>query len=171
MTQSYSQAGQDLYALQFNKNKLNGYFIDIGCQDPIFINNTYLLEQHGWNGLSFDIENYHVSYQEQRKTKFIQCDALQFNFKTCFEENNVPLNIDYLSLDIDTGTYDCLIKLPFDSYTFNCITIEHDEYYCGSEIKFKIKNYLENNGYLLHKSGIEYGGNSFEDWYVWSGAT
>jgi hypothetical protein len=167
---SYSQAGQDIFAIQSNNNKKNGYFIDIGCQDPIFINNTFLLEEHGWCGLSFDIEDYSSRYSEQRKTKFIQCDALEFDFEKCFEENNVPFNIDYLSLDIDTGTYDCLLKLPLNKYTFNSITIEHDAYYYGSDTKFKIKNYLENNGYVLHQSDITYGGNSFEDWYRWKEA-
>jgi hypothetical protein len=166
MINSYSQAGQDLFALLVNKNKANGYFIDIGCHEPIYINNTYLLENKGWNGLNFDIEDYFDKYLQFRKTKFKQCDATTFNFKSYFIENNVPSVIDYLSLDIDNKTYDCLIKLPLIDYTFNCITIEHDEYANGPHVKNSIRNYLQNNGYVLHTSDVSHQGNIFEDWYV-----
>lgn len=51
---TYSQAQQDLFAYYLCGS--NGYFLDLGCSNPIEINNTYLLENNGWKGLLFDID-------------------------------------------------------------------------------------------------------------------
>jgi hypothetical protein len=85
MINTYSQAGQDLFALDENKNLSNLFFIDIGCHDPIIINNSYLLELNGWKGLSFDIDDYSNDYTTKRKNKFIRCDAANYDFKKCFK--------------------------------------------------------------------------------------
>ena len=39
--ESYSQIGQDLWVLETLKNKKNGYFLDIGAHDGIYLSNTY----------------------------------------------------------------------------------------------------------------------------------
>lgn len=50
---SYSQLGQDVWVL--NKMPIkNGYFVDIGFNDGVQINNTYLLELNGWTGIGID---------------------------------------------------------------------------------------------------------------------
>ena len=41
---TYSQAGQDLFVMNILNYIKNGYFIDIGCNDPDIGNNTRLLE-------------------------------------------------------------------------------------------------------------------------------
>ena len=38
------QAEQDKYVLNVLKHKKNGYFLEIGSNHPININNTYVLE-------------------------------------------------------------------------------------------------------------------------------
>jgi hypothetical protein len=49
----YSQLGQDLWVLE--KYPINnGYFVDVGFNDGIEINNTYLLELNGWTGIGVD---------------------------------------------------------------------------------------------------------------------
>jgi len=50
---SPAQYQQDLWVLQ--KTKMTpGFYLEIGCGDGILLNNTYLLEQHGWKGISVD---------------------------------------------------------------------------------------------------------------------
>ena len=49
----YSQLGQDLWVLERYPIS-DGYFIDIGFNDGIKINNTYLLELNGWKGIGID---------------------------------------------------------------------------------------------------------------------
>ena len=44
MELSYSQAAQDLFVLKVLNYRSNGIFLEIGSNDPIRINNTYLLE-------------------------------------------------------------------------------------------------------------------------------
>lgn len=53
-TTSFSQFGQDafIYHLVFGGKK--GFFLDIGGNDPIKINNSYLLEKNGWKGMAFE---------------------------------------------------------------------------------------------------------------------
>ena len=51
----YSQLGQDLWVLEETNYKKNGFFVDIGCNEPININNTYLLEQkYNWTGICIE---------------------------------------------------------------------------------------------------------------------
>ena len=49
---SHSQIGQDIKVIEFYGNKENGYFIEIGASDGIYISNTYILEQqYKWRGI------------------------------------------------------------------------------------------------------------------------
>tara|TARA_Y100000768_G_C23458310_1_gene442527 strand:+ start:252 stop:419 length:168 start_codon:yes stop_codon:yes gene_type:complete len=46
------QSLQDKFVLNMLKYKKNGYFLEIGSNDPININNTYILEKdYEWNGI------------------------------------------------------------------------------------------------------------------------
>lgn len=50
---SYSQTGEDLI-LNFHLNKKKGVYVDVGCHDPIILNNTYLFYENGWSGINID---------------------------------------------------------------------------------------------------------------------
>ncbi|MDA8822785.1 FkbM family methyltransferase [Candidatus Pelagibacter bacterium] len=52
---SYSLTGIDLIVDYMFKNK-TGFFIDIGCNHPVYNNNTYKLYKRGWNGINIDID-------------------------------------------------------------------------------------------------------------------
>lgn len=53
--QFYSQSGQDKYLYEtFFKNKINGFFVDIGSHDGISGSNTYLFQNLGWTGICFE---------------------------------------------------------------------------------------------------------------------
>lgn len=52
MDKTYSQNGQDLFIKKLFKNKPNGYFLEIGGGDGLWISNTLLLEEQlGWTGI------------------------------------------------------------------------------------------------------------------------
>ncbi len=54
-TEHYSASGQDIFIYHMVFDARNsGFFLDIGANDPVKINNTYLLEKHGWKGLAFE---------------------------------------------------------------------------------------------------------------------
>jgi hypothetical protein len=153
----YSQIGQDRLVLKYLKNKKNGTFVDIGCGFPKHINNTYLLEtEFDWNGVSVDLIMYSeqdgLTWNECRKTKLVLNDALTINYSNLFKEINLPINIDYLSMDLEPPdlSLECLYKIPFDEYQFNIITFEVDNNREGDENRInKSREFLTSKGYTL----------------------
>src|SRR5262249_16802554 len=50
MPESVSQFGEDLVVLDYFGQKRDGFFIEVGANDPVKFSQTWLLEQHGWKG-------------------------------------------------------------------------------------------------------------------------
>lgn len=67
------------------------------------------------------------------------------------ERFNAPKIIDYLSLDVEGQEYNILKTFPFDTYSFRCMTIEHNEPHIGSEMQMNIRKLLESHGYRFVK--------------------
>src|ERR1700722_13828666 len=54
-TMSYSMCGEDLILKRiFGKNKRSGFYVDIGCNNPIQKSNTSKLYMKGWQGICAD---------------------------------------------------------------------------------------------------------------------
>ena len=52
---SYSQCGEDMILkILFGKNKRKGFYVDVGCNNPIQNNNTFKLYLKGWKGINID---------------------------------------------------------------------------------------------------------------------
>lgn len=70
----FSQYKQDMFLRYFLfPNKNNGFFLDIGGNNPIMINNTYYFENIGWNGLAFEpVKRNSELWKENRTTKCLQ---------------------------------------------------------------------------------------------------
>jgi hypothetical protein len=166
---NYSHANQDLFAVYCSNAKKNGTFLDLGCGDPLNINNTFLLEEKfGWSGLSIDIDkNLTDRYENKRKSKVFNgdCTKLDFDFVLSHFESN---HIDYLSLDLEPAslTFECLKSIPFDKIEFSIITYEHDDYRFGDIYKKQSREIFEKNGYHLLCSDVMANDMIFEDWYV-----
>ena len=72
------------------------------------------------------------------------------------DKHNAPKRINYMNLDIEGSEYDVLSTFPFEKYTFDCISVEHN----FEEPKRKnIHLLLAQNGYFKEKS-VEW-----DDWY------
>jgi hypothetical protein len=159
-----SQVGQDLWVLSLFPEGYNGTFLDIGCRGPEDLNNTFLLEQKGWTGISIDIIDYSKEWK-QRKTEFICADALTFDYRG-FASNFL---IDYLSLDIEGNgdRFKALQKVINDGFEFKCITIEHDAYrvHYGLE-QVPQRDLLTSLGYRLLFPDVCDEEKPFEDWWV-----
>ena len=152
---NYSQYDQDLEVLKHTKNKKNGTFVDIGCYAPIDINNTYLLEkEYDWTGVSIDLNVSEAWEKERPGSCVIKGDAREFDYGKLFKENNLPLEIDYLTLDLEppTVTFEALKKLPLDTYTFGVVTYEHDGYRMSNEFVEQTRAYFKSYGYTWVKS-------------------
>jgi hypothetical protein len=167
---NYSQAMQDIFVLSMLNGKKDGLYIEIGANNPIVINNTYLLEsQFGWSGFSFEINPNEVSnFNSFRNNKCICADATKFDYKSLFDSNKLPKQIDYLQVDCEPPdtTLECLLKLPLDSYRFSVITFETDLYAGGHNVQIKQEEVLSFYGYKRVVKNIMNGGFAYEDWWV-----
>jgi hypothetical protein len=176
----YSQAYQDVFVINILKNKKNGYFLEIGSNDPIKHNNTYLLEKsYNWKGLMVEydksFENSYINHR--KKSLYALKDATKVDYLDIFKRYEFPKNIDYLQIDLDVdnrSTLDTLLLLNstiFDEYKFATITFEHDIYrgnfFDTREISRKI---FTERGYVLVFPDVKVwwlnDNNPFEDWYV-----
>jgi hypothetical protein len=172
--QNYSEAYQDLFALVVSGGKRNGTYVEIGSGDPIYGNNTYLLEKEfDWNGISLDInEEFVKAHNEQRKHLCILKDATSTNYSALFETYGFQNVIDYLQIDCDppSTSFKVLLSIPFEKYRFRAITFEHDHYADPtSEYREKARKYLQSFGYVLFASDISPDDNRpYEDWFVHS---
>ena len=64
---------QDLIK-SFFKNKANGFFIDVGANDPFLNSQSFHLEQLGWRGLLIEpLPNYYDLLKKYRSNKVIMC--------------------------------------------------------------------------------------------------
>lgn len=167
---SYSQCLQDLFIASIVDKDLSvKTYIEIGSGDPIHNNNTYLLEQLGWKGVSFDIDSTAVEkFNSIRKNKAIVADATKVNYlDNVYITILTKIYVDYLQFDCEPPevTLAALYTFPFDSIKAKLITFEHDGYR-SPEVKEKSREYLKNLGYELVISDVSFNKNdSFEDWY------
>lgn len=156
----YSEARQDEFVLHMMNGKV-GEYLEIGAAFPIEANNTYLLEQNGWKGLSLEIDpSYQDLWKRERKNPLIISDALVYNY----EEKN---HIDYLQLDIEppSQTFKILQKLFELKTTYSIITFETDAYIDPSYVN-PSRELFASRGYMLAVPGVRCAGGEFEDWYI-----
>lgn len=176
MEQSFSQAGQDLFVLKLLKNKTNGFFLEIGSNHPITINNTYILEKkYNWKGIMIEYdESYKNLYETHRQNSIhIFQDARTIEYYNILKKNNFSNKIDYLQIDLEVSnkstidTLELLNNSVFDEYKFSIITFEHD-IYTGNHFntRERSRDILNKKGYILVFPDVKNEGNKFEDWYV-----
>jgi hypothetical protein len=177
---SHSQASQDLFVSSMTKHKLNGYFLEIGSNDPITHNNSYLLESVlGWKGLMVEYDqSFGPAYEAKRPNSIYRLSDARFvDYKSILDANNFPYDMDYLQIDLDVDnkstldTFNLLNDTVFDTYKFATITFEHDVYRGNFfDTQSISRSILTNRGYKLVFPNVsvywegEY--KPFEDWYV-----
>lgn len=172
------QAQQDRFVTTIMKQKQNGFFVEIGSNHPIDINNSYLLEKtYNWKGIMIEYESkYLPSYKQHRPNSIhVIQDATTIDYKNLFEANDVPLQMDYLQIDLEAdngSTIQTLEKLNrevLDAYTFATVTFEHDIYRGDFyNTRMRSRQIFEERGYVcvfkdIHNKEPRY---VYEDWYV-----
>jgi len=173
---SYSQSGQDLFILSILKKKNNGYFLEIGSNDPININNSYIFESlYNWNGLMVEYDKkWESAYKKHRKSNYIIQDATTINYDSLFSQYKFPKNMDYLQIDLEVHNRSTLTTLEhldrtiFPEYKFAVVTFEHD-IYRGNYFNTQSvsRDIFKENGYVsVFNNVMNCGNDPFEDWYV-----
>jgi hypothetical protein len=172
LEKSNGQALQDMFILSVLNGKRNGTYLEIGAQEPIFQNNTAILEQnYNWKGVSVEIrEDLCRMFAEQRKNTILCKDATTIDYEKLLDNSFDTTEIDYLQLDVEPSkvTFECLLSIPFDKYKFAVITYEHDHYVdMTGTYRTKSRNYLKMMGYELVVANVSQNENTpFEDWWV-----
>lgn len=175
-----SQAGQDLFVYRILKNKRDGTYLDVGAGNCIAEfrgdncgSNTLRLADMGWTGVGIDTEkNYVWGWQHIRRHKFITEDATTLDWDKLIAETPIlQKTVDYLSFNLDDATTAGVKHFPFDKIKFRVITIEHDSYRVGDEVKKLIRDILPKFGYELLCSDVSvqitgYKPWIYEDWWV-----
>jgi hypothetical protein len=168
--ESFSCNLQDIAVTSLLNGKSDGFYIEIGAQDPIKRSNTYALEKNFlWRGLSFELDQEYVDFFNwSRANTCIVGDATQHDYASLFEQHNAPTQIDYLQVDIDPpgASLDALKALPHQDYRFTFITFEHDTYAFGDDIAQKQRQFLLDHGYLLLAKNVMADQRAFEDWWI-----
>jgi hypothetical protein len=173
------QAEQDKYVLSILKQKRNGFFVEIGSNDPIKINNTYKLEKEfDWKGIMIEYEaSYLPAYKIHRPNSIhVIKDATKIDYKDLFATSAAPASMDYLQIDLEVDNASTIIALKLldtqilDTYKFATVTFEHDiyrgDYFSTRTLSREI---FERRGYIHAFKDIHNDGNPssvYEDWYV-----
>lgn len=160
------------FVLNILNRKQEGYFVEVGAFHSEKGNNTHILERHfNWKGVAFDIVPEFVEeYNLNRKNPCVLTDAVFFDYKEYFIQNNFPKQIDFLQIDIDSLPGDCtnaqnllaLIQVPLNHYRFTVISFEHDTLINpkNSTVRDAQREILLSLGYVLVVQL------SYEDWWV-----
>jgi hypothetical protein len=129
------QALQDKYVLNMLKFKRNGFFLELGSNEPCEINNSYLLEKnYGWRGIMVEYDAKFLDiYKKERPNSFHAIeDATIIDYNDALKQVNFPKHMDYLQIDLEPGNGSTLAALKnlnstvFNDYKFATITFEHD---------------------------------------------
>jgi FkbM family methyltransferase len=106
MNISFSQIKQDLNVLNFYKYKKNGYFVDIGANDGIYISNTYLLEKkYNWKGIC--IEPLPNEYEKLKSNRDVICEKA-----VLFSSTGNKLEFKIFKESVYSGLTDTLTDVP-----------------------------------------------------------
>jgi hypothetical protein len=170
------QSKQDEFVLSVLKHKRNGFFLEIGSNHPININNSYILENsYDWTGLLVEYDQiYEELYKRHRKSPYIIKDATTVDYVSLFKEYNFPKNMDYLQIDLEVSncstlkTLELLDNTILEEYKFSVVTFEHD-IYTGNhyDTREKSRNIFKKNGYVRVFGDVKNLNNPYEDWYVY----
>jgi hypothetical protein len=165
----YSQewTAQDQFVAETLEFKKDGTFLDIGCHHYKNISNTYYLENElNWRGIGIDIEcHFEQGWIENRpNSKFVCGDAVTMDYDVLLKQNNMPLIIDYLSVDIEPPllTFAALKKLFETDYVFGVVTFETD-FYREQSTRDESRELFKQKGYVFIKEL-----NSQDDYYIHS---
>jgi len=167
---SFSDAGQDLLVTILLPNKRGGCYVEIGSQDPIKNNNTFMLETYlNWSGIAFELrDSYADFYNWRRKNRCVQCDATKVDYSAIFHQHKIAKRIHFLQVDIEPSlaTLEALRGLPHDEFRFSIIVFEHDNYQSTEKVDASSRRFLSDLGYHLLVGDVQINNNSFEDWWI-----
>ena len=185
-----AQTCQDIFVDKV-LNKTNGFFVDIGAgtgglpaHTPGFYSNTYFFETFkNWKGIAIDYDiNWYDSVKNQRRCILSCANLLETNINELLDLLDCPVEIDYLSIDVDDAQLKVFNDFDFEKYKFKVLTLEHNLFQSLPEctqnrsVEHKqnivkehahYRDVLSNHNYKLLWSNVCLDGyGPVEDWWV-----
>jgi hypothetical protein len=103
---SYAHTGEDRLIDSLLKPIITqkGFYVEVGCNEPIFISNTFSLYKRGWNGICIDANEKLIKKYARLRPKDIAVSALVSNEKATRDyfiyANNVLSSTEQMNIDI-----------------------------------------------------------------------
>ena len=94
-SKSFSQEGEDKFLLEYFKDRLNGFYIDVGAFHPYRINNTYLLYKKGFRGINIDISATSIDFFDLARPDDVNLNvgaSDKFEEKIFFSKKNLSFH-------------------------------------------------------------------------------
>jgi hypothetical protein len=111
---AFSQNGEDglIHEIFKRIGLTNKVFVEFGVQDGLESNSTLLLFEH-WQGLWIEADDLHYKTIQKNFTKSIANSQLKVekqlvtsdNFESILDSQDIPIDFDMLSIDIDSNDY------------------------------------------------------------------
>lgn len=143
----FSQNGEDGIIHEiFNRiGTTNKFFCEFGVEDGLECNTTLLLLEN-WKGLWIEGDNKSYNKALENFDEAINKDLLTIqhsfitpeNIEEIFDENNVPKDLDLLSIDIDTTDY--WVRKAITNYKPRVLIMEYNAAYFPPVVWIKKKN-------------------------------
>lgn len=92
---NYSQTGEQMIIDNYLHHVSEGFYLDIGCNEPVKLSNTFSLYCRGWKGLCVDAnENIIKKYKKVRPNDIAYCSAVSDSTeeKTYYEFEGSAVN-------------------------------------------------------------------------------
>jgi hypothetical protein len=106
----------------------NKYCVEIGSGDGSFTSNTIVMRNQGWNGLLIDNKDPPPN-KEFINAMYIQKFISRGNVECLLHNSDVPLNFDFLSIDIDSHDYHIWDAIKVFRPRVVCIEVDADYRY------------------------------------------
>jgi FkbM family methyltransferase len=94
-----------------------------------------------------------------RNENYISYQVETISLTDLLNDYNIPVSIDFISIDTEGSEFDILSNFNFDKYDVDIFTVEHNYIHSKRE---EIKNLMEKNHYTRILTDIS----QFDDWYV-----
>jgi len=94
-SKNFSQEGEDLFLIEFFKNKSEGFYVDVGAFHPFRINNTYALYKKGFRGINIDISATSIDFFNLARSDDINLNigaSNKFENKIFFSKKNLSFH-------------------------------------------------------------------------------
>ena len=147
-----------------------GTFLDVGCGNGRHGNNTYTLEEAGWQGTLVDSSREMMEHNSRfRASKLAVADLVTIDWCDMLQvKKGEAIVVDYISFNVNDNIIECVRNFPWSSVRFRVLTLKHNEFKIGPATKEEARRILTAAGYLLLAGDVcnDTLHRSFADWYV-----